>query len=466
MREAKTREMSPMTRQIAKFGLTLALLFLGGWVLWAISGDWGLSDPARVAFVMLVVAAGLWITEAVPLYVTSFSILYLSIVWLQPVMKDDEISDTLFLAPFFSDIILLFLGGFVLSAALHKFHLDEQMARWIIRRSGGSLPRLMLGVMAITAFLSMWLSNTATAAMMLSLVLPIVKEFPDGTPARKGLVLSIPFAANAGGLGTPIGSPPNAIAMRYMQELGNEPTFGTWMRVGIPLVILVVLIAWGVLRVVYRVQGKLENTCCEPLQLTFSPGIVLVVLGTLATVIGWLTGGYHGFSPGTVSLIPLILFFGTGILNVRDLRNLSWDVLLVMGGGLCLGTAMSVSGLAGWVVEQLPTDHFELYGVMVVFGILACFMSSVMSNTATANLIMPIILGLSITPLTPVLVGVAFACSLAMALPISTPPNAMAFASGELKTTDMLKPGLLLTVVGIALAFTVGYWWWDLIGLF
>ncbi|MEM9481357.1 MAG: SLC13 family permease [Verrucomicrobiota bacterium] len=466
MHETTTKEMSPMTRQIAKFALTLVVLFVGGGCLWVISGGWGLSEPARVAFVMLVVAAGLWITEAVPLFVTSFSILYLSIVWLQPVIADDKVTNTLFLAPFFSDIILLFLGGFVLSAALHKFHLDEQMARWIIRRSGGSLPRLMFGVMAVTAFLSMWLSNTATAAMMLSLILPIVKEFPAGTPARKGLVLSIPFAANAGGLGTPIGSPPNAIAMRYMQELGNEPTFGTWMRVGVPLVILVVIIAWGVLRVVYRVRGNLENISCEPLRLTFSPGIVLVVLGTLATIIGWLTGGYHGFSPGTVSLIPLILFFGTGILNVRDLRNLSWDVLLVMGGGLCLCTAMSVSGLASWVVEQLPTDRFELYGVMVVFGVLACFMSSVMSNTATANLIMPIVLGLSITPLTPVLVGVAFACSLAMALPISTPPNAMAFASGELKTTDMLKPGLVLTVVGVALAYTVGYWWWDLIGLF
>jgi sodium-dependent dicarboxylate transporter 2/3/5 len=456
-----------LTRRISRFGITIAILAVAATLLKAWSMHWGLPEPARIAFVILLIAAGLWVSEAVPLFVTSFFILFLSIVWLAPAMARDgiEVSSTVFLAPFFSDIILLFLGGFVLSAALHKFRLDEQVARWIIRKSGGSLPRLMLGVMAITAFLSMWLSNTATAAMMLALILPIVRELPTGSVARKGLILSVAFAANIGGLGTPIGSPPNAIAMQYMQQIGIAPTFGMWMRGGVPAVIALLFISWGLIVLMFKVRGRLDNIECERLSLPYSPGIGVVLFATALTVIGWLTGGYHGFSSGTVALVPLILFFGTGILNVRDLRGLAWDVLLVMGGGLCLGAAISSSGLAGWVVEQLPTDTLGLQGTMIVFGVLACIMSSVMSNTATANLIMPIALGLSIQPLTPVLVGIAFACSLAMALPISTPPNAMAFSSGELKTMDMLKPGALITAIGVALTFTAGYWWWQVIGL-
>ncbi len=468
MAEADRKPSSKLTRSIARFGITVVLLAVLGALLVLLAGHWSIPEPAGVAFVILTLAAALWISEAVPLFVTSFLILFLSTVWLAPVMAERAlpVEKGMFLAPFFSDIILLFLGGFVLSAALHKYRLDEQMARFIIRKSGDSLPRLVLGIMAITAFLSMWLSNTATAAMMLALVLPIVKEMPEGAAARKAIILAVPFAANAGGLGTPIGSPPNAIAMQYLRDLGIAPTFGMWMRVGIPGAIVMVLLAWVILIVLFKARGKLGSIECERLSLSYTPGIGLVIVGTLVTVVGWTTGGYHGFSSGTVALIPLILFFGTGILNVRDLRAMSWDVLLVMGGGLCLGTAIGASGLAGWVVEKLPADALSLSAVMVVFGVLACVMSSVMSNTATANLIMPIILGMSIEPLSPVILGVAFSCSLAMALPISTPPNAMAFSSGEIKVVDLFRPGIIITIVGVVLTFTLGYWWWGFVGFF
>ena len=424
--------------------------------------------PARVAFVIMLIAASLWVSEAVPLFVTSFVVLILSLTWLSNAIEESggQVSSVVFLSPFFSDIILLFLGGFILSAALHKYRLDEQVARWIIRRSGGSLPRLMFGVMVITAFLSMWLSNTATAAMMLSLLLPVLQSMPADSRARKGLILSVPFAANAGGLGTPIGSPPNAIAMKYMQQLGIDPSFGMWMLGAVPFVVLMILAAWALIKVLFKVSGSLEYSAGDEAKLKLSLGSIVVLAGTGVTVAGWLTGGLHGLSSGTISLIPLIVFFGTGILNTRDLKNISWDVLLVMGGGLCLGAAMAESGLASWVVGRLPSDKLGLYGVMLSFGILACVMSSLMSNTATANLVMPIALGLTLAPLSPVLLVIAFSCSLAMALPISTPPNAMAFSSGEIRVADMLIPGLILTATGLALTFTLGYWWWDLVGIF
>lgn len=427
-----------------------------------------MTRPGYVALGILLAAATLWITEAVPLFVTSLFVLFLSLVWLAPVMRSSgiEISDSAFLSQFFSDIILLFLGGFVLSAGLHKLRLDEWLARWIIRRTGNSIPNLMIGVMAITAFLSMWLSNTATAAMMLALVIPIAGRLPSDDNYRKALLLSVPFAANVGGLGTPIGSPPNAIAMQYLKQVDLDPGFGMWLVIGVPGVIVMLAVTWVVLLTMYRGRATGLPADEDSVEINRSPALFVVLVTTLITVLGWTTSSLHGYSSGTVALLPVLVFFSTGILAVKDLRALSWDVLLLMGGGLCLGTAIAQSGLADWLVALLPVEGIPVFWLMVMFGSVACLMSSVMSNTATANLIMPIILGLSTTSLSPLLIGTAFACSLAMPLPVSTPPNAMAFSSGQITVTDMVKPGLILTVLGVALAFTTGYWWWELVGLF
>ena len=455
-------------QKLALFAKTLLLLTLAALAVFVLSGTaertWDIPGPAAITLVILALAAFLWVTETVPLFVTSFLILFLALVWLLPAMAPGT-SRTLFLAPFFSDIILLFLGGFVLSTALHKYQLDEQMARWIIRRTGSSLPRLMLGVMLITAFLSMFLSNTATAAMMLALVLPIVRDLPSDHPARKPLILAVPFAANAGGLGTPVGSPPNAIAMEYMRDLGVAPTFGKWMMLGVPGVIIVVFLAWLVLLIPIRSAVPLAKLDCQHLQLTWNKEVFLVLATTLVTILGWLTQNSRGLSTGTISLIPLILFFGLKILNTRDLRSLSWDVLLLMGGGLCLGTAISASGLATWMVTFLPSEILSLYPTTLVFAIAACLMSCLMSNTATANLIMPMIAGLALDQNAPVLLATAVACSIAMALPVSTPPNAMAFSSEEIQVSDLLKPGLLITLGSLVIALTLGFWWWRVLGL-
>lgn len=447
-----------------------AILFLAVAVLAAFvasgsaASSWHLPEAAAITLVILSLAAALWITESVPLFVTSFIILFLSIVWLLPAM-DSGASRSLFLAPFFSDIILLFLGGFVLSTALHKYQLDEQMARWIIRRTGSSLPRLMLGIMMITALLSMFLSNTATAAMMLALVLPIVRDLNDNHPARKALVLAVPFAANAGGLGTPVGSPPNAIAMEYMRSMGIAPTFGKWMALGVPGVIVVVFLAWAILLLPARGKAPLGDLKCDRLHLTWNKEIIIVLAITLVTILGWLTQSSHGLSTGTISLIPLIIFFGLKILNVRDLRSLSWDVLLLMGGGLCLGTAISSSGLAAWIVAFLPSGILSVYSATIVFAIAACLMSCLMSNTATANLVMPMIAGLALDQNAPVLLAAAVACSIAMALPVSTPPNAMAFSSEEIRVSDLLKPGIIITIISLTIALSLGFWWWSFLGI-
>ncbi len=446
-------------------GLIVAFVLSG---VFEVYSRWELSGPAQVAFVILLIAATLWISEAVPLFVTSFVVLGLGLVWLVPRMRRDgmAISESELLAPFFSDVILLFLGGFVLSAALHKYRLDEQMARWMLARTGRRVPVMLIGVMAVTAVLSMWLSNTATAAMMLAICLPIAQQLPADDAHRKAILLAVPFAANIGGLGTPIGSPPNAIAIQYMQHAGFAPSFGMWMLIGVPGVVVMIGFAWAVLMLVFRGRQTTIELSGETARIQWSPSAVVVVAVSAATVVGWVTSGMHGLAAGTVALLPVVAFFGAKILTVKDLRTISWDVLLMMGGGLCLGTIISVSGLAAWLVERLPVEDSDCFVLLVILGSAACLMSSVMSNTATANLLMPIILGLSVENLSPVLVGVAFACTLAMPLPVSTPPNAIAFSSGELKVKDMLVPGAIVTVTGLALALTTGHWWWDLVGLF
>jgi len=450
--------------------LAFALIFGALGLRWSgLLGDWGMPDAAQVAFVILVTAAILWIAEAVPLFVTSMIILFLCLVWLGPELSSAEGAEVVpkdtWTGPFFSDVVLLFLGGFVLAAGLHKYQLDEQMARWMVRKSRGDLPKLIAGIIAVTAFLSMWLSNTATAAMMLALVLPIVRELPEGASSRTALLLSVPLAANVGGLGTPIGSPPNAIALEYMRSIGEAPTFARWMMVGVPLASIILVMVWLLLVYGYRAKGRVDGIECDPLHLKRSAGRRTVLATAVFTAGSWLTSEWHGLSSGTVALIPVIVFFGLGLLRVPDLRALSWDVLLLMGGGLCLGAALSESGLAAWVVEQLNVDQLSSFELMGAFAVVACAISTVMSNTATANLMMPMVLGLSIGTKSPILLAMAFGCSLAMALPISTPPNAMAFSSGELRVGDILKPGLLVSILGLILILTIGYWWWGFTGL-
>ncbi|HBE66666.1 MAG TPA: hypothetical protein DDW52_00825 [Planctomycetaceae bacterium] len=426
-----------------------------------------LDEAGQVGLCMLVVAALLWVTEAVPLFVTSLVVLLLSVAWLTPVLQNsgNAIEPDLFLGQFFSDITLLFLGGFVLSAALHKLLLDEWLARTILLRVGTRPPVLMLAIMVTTAVLSMWLSNTATAAMMLAIILPLLGRLPSTDSYRQAMLLSVPFAANIGGLGTPIGSPPNAIAMSYLSETGSGPSFAMWMLISIPGVFFMLAICWCVLMFFFRGSSARLEIDTSPVRLRVNRKLLIVALTGAVTVVGWVTSSFHSWTPGTVAMLPVLVFFSFGILSVKDLRSLSWDALLLLGGGLCLGTALQASGLAQRIVTMLPVEGYGVYGLMVVFGSVACVMSSVMSNTATANLMMPIALGLNVEPTNPLLIGIAFACTLAMPLPVSTPPNAMAFASEQITVSDMVRSGLLVTFIGIVLAFTTGYWWWGFVGL-
>ena len=426
-----------------------------------------IAAPAEVALVILVVAAILWVSELIPLFVTSLVILVLEVVWLAPVMNAHALpaGPTTFSAPFFSNVILLFLGGLSLSAAFSKFLIAERLARWVLVRTGQRPARVLLGVIITTAFLSMWMSNTATAAMMLGLAMPLLSKVAADDPFRRALVLAIAFSANLGGLGTPIGTPPNAIAMGYMAKQGMAPSFGMWMLLAAPVLLLALLALWLMLLRMFPARARaIELAQASRFQWSWRSRLVVAV--SCLTALFWLTGGLHGTPSGIVALVPVIVFFGARLLTRDDLRRLSWDVLILAGGGLSLGVAVEQSGLGIFFVSLLDTEGVGFAALAVPLAVTAALMTSIMSNTATANLLIPVVLAISGVPLAPLLLTVAYTCSCIMVLPVSTPPNAMVFGSGMIRAKDMFLPGAIISAIGLGLTLTLGMWWWGLLRVY
>ncbi|MDH5561264.1 MAG: SLC13 family permease, partial [Deltaproteobacteria bacterium] len=417
-----------------------------------------------ISLSILLIAAFLWITEWVPLFITSLIILGLQLVWLYPELQaiSASIPKQAFLSPFFSDIILLFLGGFVLASSLHKYGIDNLVARMILKRTGKNPAVVLMGIMGISAFLSMWMSNTATTAMMLAIILPLIQRLPQGNPFGKALLLGVPFACNLGGLGTPIGTPPNAIAINYLAQKGVHISFGNWMLATIPFMLVLLALLWFLLLRLFP-AGKIEIELPEDKKEKLKLSHHLVIGIFLLTVIGWLSGDLHGLSIGTVSLFPLVFIFGLGLLKPLDFKMLSWDVLFMVGGGICLGVGLQASGLTSEIVRLLP-QHVTFTWILVATIVIASIMTTLMSNTATANLLIPIAVSMD-QSVALLVIAIALSCSTAMALPVSTPPNAIAFGSGMLKSKDMANAGLLITLIAIALILSAGVLYWNLIGI-
>lgn len=434
-----------------------------GWL----GGPLGLSRPAEITLGIVAVAAVLWTTEAVPLFVTSLLVLALELTWLAPSLESR--GSALFLNAFFSDVTLLFLGGFVLSAGLERTGLDRRLARAILERAGSTPTRVLLATMATTALLSMWMSNTAACALMLGLASSMLRDVPAEDGFRKALLLGIAFAANLGGIATPIGSPPNAILLRYLQARGVAPSFGEWVLLALPL--LAILLALVLTLLSRRFPTKLEAvTLTDGALPPFGRAQLLVVVVLGLTILGWLFGEALALTAGTVALLPVMAFFATSLLRTEELRALPWDVLLLIGGGLALGAAIDQSGLATTLSGRLPTGGLSEIQILALAAILAITLSAIMSNTAAANLLAPMMLGLGDVALAPLFVVTAFACSLAMPLPVSTPPNAMAFGfsqgpggKGSLVARDMVVPGSLVGVLGLALLVAVATLWFPVI---
>ena len=371
------------------------------------------------------------------------------------------------MAAFADPVIMLFLGGFVLAFAATKVGLDVQLAKVMLKPFGKNPKFVLLGVLLVIGIFSMFMSNTATAAMMLTFLTPVLATLPKDGGGRISLALAIPIAANIGGMGTPIGTPPNAIALGALQEAGYNITFAGWMLRMVPFVLLMLFIAWILLQKMYPFKAKSIELKIEGAPVKVTPFQKYVVWVTFAlTIILWVGESLFKVNSNIVAMIPFAVFSATGILKARHLEHINWAVLWMVAGGFALGTALNQTGLATKLIEIIPFASWNALVVMLVGGFICYFLSNFISNSAAANLVVPILIVVgkamagnpafdNMGGVPAMIVGIAVCASIAMCLPVSTPPNALAASTGMITTKQMATVGIVMGVVGFVLGYAM-----------
>lgn len=418
---------------------------------------------------IFVLATLLWVTDAVPAFATSLLIIALLVLTASNsapfFLREGLVGDTLKYTDIFnslaSPVIVLFLGGFFIALACAKYKVDINLARVLLKPFGQKYEIVMLGVMIITAVFSMFMSNTATSVMMLTIMTPLVARMDPNDPGCRAMVLSIPIAANLGGMGTPIGTPPNAIAFRYF--VGEHAlSFGEWMLFAVPITVVMIGLSWLVLRKMYPSSGaEMDVRIDGCFETGLKPTVVYITMAL--TILLWMFSGITGINAYAVAIIPVAVFSLCGIVDKQDLKQISWDVLWLLSGGIAIGAALGSSGLAATLVSLVPFDQFGAVAIILGISMLCMVMATFMSHTATANLLMPIAVTMSTSVaslesfggLVVMGTAVALASSLGMGLPISTPPNALAHATGLVQTKDFIRTAKALSPLGVVLIFAV-----------
>jgi sodium-dependent dicarboxylate transporter 2/3/5 len=393
--------------------------------------------------------------------------------------------------------VLLFFGGFLLAGAMRRWHLDRRLTLWILTRGklAESAHTTLFGMMAITAFISMWISNTATCAMMLPLSLGIL-SYIGATPGEsnygKALMLGIAWAASIGGMGTLIGTPPNGIAIGILNgALANDPTyhritFLDWMKFGVPYVVLFIPVAWFVLLKVFppevsAFEGGKKRLLDEFHALgAMSRGEVRTIAVFLLAVVLWIGLPFREqlvpdsllphirwldeFTTGLVAgallfLIPVNLQSKTFLLHWKDFRYVEWGALAIVGGGIALSDAMFKTGFASWLASAFIGMFGSPSTLVMMFALVFFidFLTEIATNSAVIAMMAPTVISIAqATGENPVAltIAAALACSMAFMLPVGTPPNAIVYGTGYIKVKDMIKAGFILDILGWL--FTVG----------
>lgn len=420
----------------------------------------GIPDITAHALFLLIFAAGLWITEAIPPFAVSilvigFSIYFLDDLHFQVISKDWQ----KYLSTWSSPIIWILLGGFFLAIGAQITRLDRRLSRFILSRFGTKPDRILLGCMLTTGIFSMFMSNTATTAMMVAILAPLVQKLDPKDAFVKVLFIGVAAAATVGGMGTIIGSPPNAIAVGLLQNQGIDFGFTQWMMLGAPLALGFIMLIWGLLKLYYKTDYQhleLEMAHGEaPDEPRNTPGSRFIVVATFVITIGlWLSSPLHNIPVAVVSLLPIVAFSVTGVVGADDLKMLPWDTLILVAGGLTLGMVISDAGLAEYLVAQIPVFQ-NVFVMLLILGWLTTLLSNIMSNTAAASVLIPV--GASLLPEQALLVSlvIGFSASTALFLPISTPPNAIAFSTGFVRQSDFRYLGTIIGLSGPVLIILI-----------
>ena len=418
-------------------------------------------------------AFAMWVTEAVPSWTSSVLVIVLllltcsngSISFLK-VEGVKMISYKSLMYAFADPTIMLFLGGFVIAAVASKMGVDVQLAKALLKLFGKKSEFVLLGFLLVTGLFSMFISNTATAAMMLTFMAPVLRHMPVDGKGKIALAMAIPIGANIGGTATPIGTPPNAIALKFLNDpegLNLGIGFGDWFGVMFPYALVLLLIAWALLMLLFPFKKKtielvLEGETKHGWQLT------VTYITMAVTIFLWMFDKVTGLNANIVAMIPIAIFCVTGIFTKEDLNQINWSVLWLVAGGFALGTALYETGLDKHLIEAIPCQTWSPIVVIIAASVVCWILSNIIANTAAANLLIPVMVTLAVgmremlVPFggeTTMLLSVTLAASLAMCLPISTPPNAIAYSTGMIETKDMMKVGVIMGVIGLVLAISM-----------
>ena len=459
----------------------IAIVTLVTLLLWNMPSEWfgiqNLTVVQQRIIAIFAFATLMWILEIVSSWATSVAIIVLMLLFcsdsgIAPMVNEEDVGALLsykgVMGSFADPVIMLFIGGFVLAIAATKTGLDAQLAKVLLKPFGTRSEMVLLGFLLVTGLFSMFVSNTATAAMMLTFLTPVFRQLPPEGKGRIALAMSIPVAANLGGMGTPIGTPPNNIALKYLNDpegLNLGLGFGQWMMFMFPLVVVLLFISWRLLLKFFPfTQKTVELKIDGGMEKGFHSTVVVITF--IVTILLWLSDRFTGINANTVALIPFCVFALTGVINKRDLEQINWSVIWMVAGGFALGYGLNKSGLAENAVESIPFAEFSPLLILLLGGAICYALSNFISNSATAALLMPILaivcgaMGDKLDPIGgtgTVLIGVAIAASSAMILPISTPPNALAFATGFVKQSEMSKIGIIMGIISMVFGFGLVY---------
>ena len=464
-----------------------ALVFL---VLWFLpTSAIGLPNISIVEHRVIAIfglALTLWITEAIPSWTTSMLIVVILLLTCsnsslscfineECIVSNDVtptrlenignlISYKSIMAAFADPVIMLFIGGFTIAIVASKMGIDVQLARVMLSLFGKKSEFVLLGILLITGIFSMFISNTATAAMMLTFMAPVLRQMPVDGKGRIGLAMAIPIGANVGGIGTPIGTPPNAIALGFLNDengLNLGIDFAEWCMVMVPYTIVLLLLAWVVLLLLFPFKQKTIELKIEG-ETKQGPQLIISYITIFVTILLWIFGKPLGLNTNVVAMIPVAVFAITGILTKNDVKEIDWDVLWLVAGGFALGVALQDTNLAKDVVAAVPFGSWSPLVVIIGAGVICWICANIISHTATALLLVPVMaavatgMGDALEPLGgafTLLMCVTLASSLGMILPISTPPNAIAYSTGLVSTKNMQITGIIMGILGLVLGF-------------
>lgn len=425
----------------------------------------GYGEDVDYVFFIAILAIGLWITEAIPPFAVGILIIALLMFGFGTnyVLEESQPVE-IYLETWTSNVIWLLLGGFFLAEGMKVAKIDESLFRFTLKRFGKNPRTLLLGLMITTALGSMVMSNTATTAMMISSILPLIHAIGKQHIFAKTLLVCIPAAATVGGVGTIIGSTPNAIAVGALGEVGVRITFLDWMIFGLPAALILVYSFYRFM--VRRVPKDLTTSDLkvEDLESAESPDKKnkRPVVFTLVVTIGlWLTEPIHGVPVAATSAVPIVLLTLTQVIKSKEVRSLPWDTLMLVAGGLALGLAIVEVGLSTIIMESIAQLDMHSALVAAVLAIVGISLSNVMSNTAASAILVP--LGLTISGFfglaSPLIIAIS--CSCALLLPVSTPSNAISFATGLIEQKEFRKGGVFFLILGPVTAFgIVSLWAW------